>query len=75
MDDSAPDSVETLEEDVDMKIVPNAMFPFCSYNNDYSEGVLVNEYDERYCNSFQVMLNHEIDSVLEVFCIGRSALD
>ena len=36
MEDSAPDSVETLEEDVDMKIVPNAMFPFCSYNNDYS---------------------------------------
>ena len=58
-DKPAPETLTNSEneEDMDMKIVPNAMFPFCGYNNDYSEGVLVNEYDERYCSSFQVMVN------------------
>ena len=42
------------KEDKEIEIIPNAMFPFCAYNNDYSEGVLVKEYDERFCNSFQV---------------------
>ena len=50
------------KEDKEIEIIPNAMFPFCAYNNDYSEGVLVKEYDERFCNSFQVNtyphLNH-----------------
>ena len=50
------------KEDREIEIIPNAMFPFCAYNNDYSEGVLVKEYEERFCNSFQVNtyahLNH-----------------
>ena len=44
------------EDDKEIEIVPNAMFPFCAYNNDYSEGILAKEYDERFCNSFQVIL-------------------
>ena len=47
---------EDDEDDKEVEIVPNAMFPFCAYNNDYSEGILVKEYDERFCNSFQVIL-------------------
>ena len=42
------------KEDKEIEFIPNAMFPFCAYNNDYSKGVLVKEYDERFCNSFQV---------------------
>ena len=42
------------DEDDEIEVIPNAMFPFCAYNNDYSEGTYVKEYDERYCSSFQV---------------------
>ena len=44
------------KEDKEIEFIPNAMFPFCAYNNDYSKGVLVKEYDERFCNSFQVSI-------------------
>ena len=35
------------------KIIPNAAFPFCKYDGD-SEGTLLPEYGDRYCNAFQV---------------------
>ena len=37
------------------KIVPNAAFPFCNYNGNDAEGVMLEEYNERYCNGFQVI--------------------
>ena len=36
------------------KIIANAAFPFCYYNGNYSEGIMLDEYKERYCNKFQV---------------------
>ena len=36
------------------KIIANAVFPFCYYNGNYSEGIMLDEYNERYCNKFQV---------------------
>ena len=36
------------------KIIANAAFPFCYYNGNYSEGIMLHEYKERYCNKFQV---------------------
>ena len=36
------------------KIIANAAFPFCYYNGNYSEGIMLDEYNERYCNKFQV---------------------
>ena len=36
------------------KIIANAAFPFCYYNGNYSEGIMLDDYNERYCNKFQV---------------------
>ena len=36
------------------RIVPNAAFPFCKYDGDDSDGTLLPEYGDRYCNAFQV---------------------
>ena len=38
------------------RIIPNAAFPFCEYGRKTNEGVYVEEYNEYYCNAFQVKL-------------------
>ena len=39
------------------KIVPGAAFPFCKYGSREGDGILLREYSERYCNSFQTTFN------------------
>ena len=36
-----------------MNIVPNAAFPFCVFNHK-PEGIHLTQYNETYCNQFQV---------------------
>ena len=36
-----------------IKIVSNAAFPFCSFNYN-PEGINLGQYNETYCNQFQV---------------------
>ena len=35
-------------------IISNGAFPFCGFKDTWSNGVLETEYNEIYCNSFQV---------------------
>ena len=35
-------------------IVSNGAFPFCGFKDTWSNGVLETEYNEVYCNAFQV---------------------
>ena len=42
------------EEKPKIKVVPDAAFPFCGFRDVWSVGALVPEYNEVYCNSFQV---------------------
>ncbi len=44
------------------RIVPNAVFPFCKYDGDDDDGVLVEDYGDRYCNAFQVY-NFDLDGL------------
>ena len=39
------------------KIVPGAAFPFCKYGSREGDGIVLPEYGERYCNSFQTTFN------------------
>ena len=48
------DDIKNTEDARTIKMIPNAAFPFCGYNGNYSDGILVKEYNERYCNAFQV---------------------
>ena len=42
------------EEDERIKIIPNAAFPYCSFNFN-AEGIQLKEYNDTYCNQFQVI--------------------
>jgi hypothetical protein len=43
-----------------MRIVPNAAFPFCKYDGDDTDGTLLPEYGDKYCNAFQVNILHMV---------------
>ena len=42
------------QEDERIKIIPNAAFPYCSFNFN-AEGIQLKEYNDTYCNQFQVI--------------------
>ena len=55
------------------KIIANAAFPFCYYNGNYSEGIMLDEYNERYCNKFQVTESFPSSGIFETEMIQFEA--
>ena len=55
-------------------IVPNAAFPFCKYDGDDEDGVLVGEYGDRFCNAFQVS-DARIQTVVDAIKLFGGNLD